>query len=116
VGLWGASLALLVNTPRLILAYLAADGLALAEGWRAAMLTVSAVATGIVLTGGNAYLAHAVARRRRLSLITIWGLGPSLYSGSCHPAARRDVGEGTGPDHPFSHWPVELVGGRCSFR
>jgi hypothetical protein len=75
VGLWVASLALLVNTPRLILAYLAADDVALAGGWRAAMLTVSAVATGIVLTGGNAYLAHAVARWRRPSLVTIWCLG-----------------------------------------
>jgi hypothetical protein len=53
--------AVTVTAPRLALAFLAADGVAVSTPWRIDMLAVSSVATAVVLTGGTAYLAHAIA-------------------------------------------------------
>lgn len=73
-GLRLAVVAIAVNAPRLVLAFLAADGVAVDERLRAALLGVTGLATGIVLTGGGAYLAHAVARHpeHRTVLVVTW--------------------------------------------
>jgi hypothetical protein len=56
-----AIFALLVNTPRLIQVFLWVDGLRLPQSVEAGLLTLSAIATGIVLSGGGAVLAHTLA-------------------------------------------------------
>jgi hypothetical protein len=63
-GRWFAVAAVLVTAPRLVLAFLAADSIALPPALRAALLSASSVATAVVLTGGAAYLAHAIAMAR----------------------------------------------------
>jgi hypothetical protein len=63
-GGWFASAAVLVTAPRLVLAFLAADGIALPGAVRTTLLCTSSVATAICLTGGGAYLAQAVAATR----------------------------------------------------
>ncbi|RME83102.1 MAG: hypothetical protein D6775_09040 [Caldilineae bacterium] len=62
VGLLVALAALLVNAPRLMLIYLRVDGLALPAQIEGAMLALTGIATGIVLTGGGMYIAHVLAR------------------------------------------------------
>lgn len=76
VGLHLAVAAILVNVPRLTLAFLEADGVEVGPGLRAGLLAVTGVATGVVLTGGGAYLAHALSRgsRFRPLLAATWGL------------------------------------------
>lgn len=76
IGLHLAVTAILVNVPRLVLAFLEADGIEIGSALRAGLLAVTGVATGIVLTGGGAYLAHALSRssRFRLLLAATWGL------------------------------------------
>jgi MFS family permease len=66
--------AVAVNAPRLILAFLEADGLPVSPSWRGSLLGLTGVATGVVLTGGGAYLAHALARgaRFRRTLAVTW--------------------------------------------
>lgn len=77
VGLWLAIAALAVNAPRLVLVYLRVDGLALPAGWEAGLLILTAIATGAVLSGGGAYIAHTLAKlnhggKWRFALATIW--------------------------------------------
>jgi hypothetical protein len=69
-----AAAAILVTAPRLVLAFLVADGVAVPAGIRIALLGTSSVATAIAMTGGAAYLAHAitVTRRGRGILVAIW--------------------------------------------
>lgn len=69
-----AAAAVAVNAPRLILAFLEADGLPVSPSWRGSLLGLTGVATGVVLTGGGAYLAHALARgaRYRRTLAVTW--------------------------------------------
>jgi hypothetical protein len=65
VGVWIAVIALLVNMPRFVLLFLDVDGIDLgldAEGW---LLGLSGIATGIVLSGGGAYIAHAIAQPKQ---------------------------------------------------
>jgi len=57
--------AMAVTASRLVIAYLEADRVPIDRDWRVGLLTLTAVATGVVVTGGLAYLAHASARRRR---------------------------------------------------
>ena len=61
-GLLVALAALLVNGPRLVLIYLQVDGLTLPAQVEGAMLALTGIATGIVLTGGGMYVAHVLAR------------------------------------------------------
>ncbi len=65
VGVGVALAAILVQAPRLVLAVLAADRLPVAADAERALLVVAGVGTALVLTGGNLYLAHAIARVRR---------------------------------------------------
>ena len=69
-----AAAATVVTAPRLVLAFLVGDGIAVPEGVRIALLSTSSVATAIALTGGAAYLAHAitVARGDRRILAALW--------------------------------------------
>jgi hypothetical protein len=66
--------AILVQGPRLILALLAADRQPVAPDWQRALLVVAGLGTALVLTGGNLYLAHAVAtaKRWRARLTVVW--------------------------------------------
>lgn len=66
--------AVAVLAPRLVVLFLAADGVAVPPAWRSGLLAVSSVAMALVLTGGAAYLAHALARSRRYRglLLTCW--------------------------------------------
>ncbi len=74
LGVFFAVAAVTVTAPRLALAYLAADGVAVPATWRIHLLAVSSIATSIVLTGGIAYLAHAiaVASSGRAALAACW--------------------------------------------
>jgi MFS family permease len=73
-GLFFAVAAVTVTAPRLALAFLAADGVLVPTAWRIDLLAISSVATAVVLTGGIAYLAHAIATApsRRAVLIVLW--------------------------------------------
>ncbi len=75
-GLFLALAALLVNGPRLVLIFLQADGLALPDNVEGAILAVTGIATGAVLTGGGMYIAHTLAQpaagRLRLLLAVCW--------------------------------------------
>lgn len=73
-GLFLAVAAIAVNAPRLILVFLEAEGVPIASNLRVGLLALTGIATGIVLTGGGAFLAHAVARGRhfRRTLIATW--------------------------------------------
>jgi hypothetical protein len=53
--------ALLVSAPRLTLAFLLGDGIRVPEQMEVGILTVTGVGSGIVLTAGNALVAHALA-------------------------------------------------------
>jgi len=66
--------AVTVSAPRLALAFLAADGVVVPTAWRIDLLAVASIATAIVLTGGTAYLAHAiaVAPSGRGVLVALW--------------------------------------------
>ena len=63
-GLWIALAALAVSAPRLSLAFLQADGVRLPAMVEAGLVGLTGVATAIVLTGGNMYLAHSIADER----------------------------------------------------
>ena len=65
VGLWLAVSALAVNGPRFVLVFLEADGVLLPHTITGPLLAITGVATGIVLTGGGAYIAHTIARPDR---------------------------------------------------
>jgi hypothetical protein len=69
-----AAAATAVTAPRLVLAFLVGDGIAVPESVRIALLSTSSVATAVALTGGAAYLAHAiaVARGDRRILAALW--------------------------------------------
>jgi MFS family permease len=73
-GVLFAVAAVTVTAPRLALAFLAADGVAVPTAWRIDLLAVSSVATAVVLTGGTAYLAHAIAvtPAGRGVLVALW--------------------------------------------
>lgn len=62
VGIVIALSALVVNMPRLVILFLQADGIEMSKGWEGWLLGISGVATGIVLSGGGAYIAHTVAQ------------------------------------------------------
>lgn len=79
VGLWLALAALLVNGPRFVLIFLKIDSIDMPKPMEAALLTATGIATGLVLTGGGAYIAHALAKSRtggmlRWFMILCWFL------------------------------------------
>jgi hypothetical protein len=69
----------MVTAPRLALAFLAADGVVVPAAWRIDLLAVSSIATAVVLTGGTAYLAHAIAAASsgRGLLVALWTAAPT---------------------------------------
>src|SRR5262245_25757128 len=73
-GRFIALAAILVQAPRLILALLAADRQPIAPDWQRGLVVVAGLGTALVLTGGNLYLAHALAtgRRWRGYLAGVW--------------------------------------------
>ena len=76
LGLFFAMSAVIVNAPRLVLAFLSSDGIEVPAHLRAVLLTSSAVATALLASGGGAYLAHAAvtAARHRRTLSVLWVL------------------------------------------
>jgi hypothetical protein len=69
--------ALLVNAPRFVLVFLRADSLALGKQIEAGLLILTAIATGCVLSGGGAVIAHTLAKHKhggrwRQALAAIW--------------------------------------------
>lgn len=73
--------ALLINLPRLVLVFLQADGIGVPLGIESAVLAVTGIAQGVVLTGGGMYLAHTLGTHtgsrqsgRRWLLAATWGL------------------------------------------
>ena len=62
LGLWIAIAALCVNAPRLVQAFLEADGLQLNASLRPVLMGATGVAAALTLTGGGAWLAHELAR------------------------------------------------------
>lgn len=73
--------ALLVSAPRLAMAFLLADGVQLAPAVEMWVFAGTGVASGVVLTGGNVYLAHALAEhwRRRGGLWAILLVAWTLF-------------------------------------
>jgi hypothetical protein len=73
-GRFVAVAATLVSAPRLVLAFLTGDGVALPPAVRIALLAASSIATAVAVTGGAAYLAHAMvtAQTGRSTLGAIW--------------------------------------------
>lgn len=55
--------ALLVTAPRLTLAFLTGDGIAIPQSIEVILLTATGIGSGVVLTVGNATLAHALAHK-----------------------------------------------------
>lgn len=58
IGLKIALSAICVNAPRFVITFLAADGMRFPAMVEGTMLAITGIATGIVMTGGGAYIAH----------------------------------------------------------
>ena len=71
VGLWLAIVALLVNGPRFVLIFLRIDNIDLPLETEIVMLGATGVATGLVLTGGGAYIAHSLAESRARGMVRV---------------------------------------------
>jgi hypothetical protein len=77
IGLYLAIAALLVNGPRFVIVFLRADAISLPTEIEASMLGITGLATGIVLTGGGAYISHRLADSRlsgmiKTSMVACW--------------------------------------------
>jgi hypothetical protein len=83
-----AGAAFVVQAPRLVLTVLAADRLPVAAETERLLLTVAAVGTAVVLTGGGVFLAHAAltSSRWRLALGIAWALVLTASAGLVAPA------------------------------
>lgn len=117
-GQWIALAAVLVNGPRLVLIFLQADGIAIPRGIEAAVLSITGIATGAVLTGGGMYIAHRLAEPGgragvRAILIATWGLllafsvvliAPALLLAWRHSALAEII-----PAGPDVAWAVTAV-------
>jgi Kef-type K+ transport system membrane component KefB len=88
LGYFLAGAAFLVQGPRLILTTLAAHRLPVTPDTEQLLLSVAAVATAVILTGGGIYIAHAAlsALRWRLALGIAWVLVLSASAGLVAPA------------------------------
>jgi hypothetical protein len=76
-GFWIVIAAILVNGLRFVLIFLLADGVKIPASIENTILTVTGIATGVVLTGGGMYLAHQLAEIRgrsgaKIILMTAW--------------------------------------------
>lgn len=72
-GLWLALAALMINSPRFVLLFLGVDGVMLPKSVEGTFLALSAVATGLLLTGGSAFLAHTlVAQHARRGAVKLF--------------------------------------------
>jgi hypothetical protein len=69
VGLWLAIAALLVNGPRFVLIFLMVDSLTIPVMAETIMLSITGIATGLVLTGGGAYIAHSLAESQTRGMV-----------------------------------------------
>lgn len=83
-----AGAAILVQAPRLVLTFLAADRLAVGADAEQVLLSVAAIGTAVVLTGGGVYIASAAltAPRWRLALGIAWVLVLTASAGLVAPA------------------------------
>ena len=83
-----AAAAFLVQAPRLVLTVLAADRIRVAPATQEHLLSVAAVGTAVVLTGGGILMAHAAltAPRWRLALGVAWVLILTASAGLLAPA------------------------------
>lgn len=91
-----AGAAFVVQAPRLVLTVLAADRLPVAADTERFLLTIAAVGTAVVMTGGGVFLAHAAltASRWRLPLGIAWALVLTASAGLVAPAiAGRLAGQ-----------------------
>src|SRR6202158_1936554 len=98
-GVGIAMAAILVQAPRLVLAVLAADHQAIGAAWERGLLVVAGIGTATVLTGGNLYLAHAIAsvHRRRRWLVGVWLLVLASPGGLVVPLIAAGLGGRTLP-------------------
>ena len=76
-GFWIVIAAILVNGLRFVMIFLLADGVKIPANIENTILTVTGIATGIVLTGGGMFLAHQLAGIRgrsgaKMILLTAW--------------------------------------------
>jgi len=113
-GVWIAMAAILVQAPRLVLAVLAADHQAIAATWERALLILAGVGTALVLTGGNLYLAHAIARVRRwrAGLVVVWLVVLASTGGLVVPLIAAGIGGHTLPqvlDRDLLAWSWSLL-------
>ncbi len=75
MGMRIALIAMLVNAPRFVITFLAADSMRFPPFVEAALLAITGVATGIVLTGGGAYIAHElIVMRGRIAARIFMGV------------------------------------------
>ena len=84
VGLWLAIVALLVNGPRFVLIFLLIDDLTIPLVVETVMLSITGISTGLVLTGGGAYIAHSLVESQtrgmvRTVMIICWFIFFTLY-------------------------------------
>jgi hypothetical protein len=66
--------ALAASVPGLVYTSLVADGLTRTPGWEYALLIARAVCVAVVLTGGNGFMAHIMARHFRARSVLSWVL------------------------------------------
>jgi MFS family permease len=99
-GVGVAMAAILVQAPRLVLGVLAADHQVIGGAWQRGLLVVAGIGTATVLTGGNLYLAHAIAcvRRRRRWLTLVWLLVLASTGGLVVPVIAAGLAGRTLPE------------------
>jgi MFS family permease len=113
-GVWIAMAAILVQAPRLVLAVLAADHQAIAPAAERGMLVLAGFGTALVLTGGNLYLAHTIARvhRWRRGLVVVWLVVLASTGGLVVPLIAAGIGGRTLPqvlDRHLLAWAWSLL-------
>jgi MFS family permease len=104
-GVWIAMAAILVQAPRLVLAVLAADHQVVGQSWERGLLVLAGFGTALVLTGGNLYLAHAIARVRRwrAGLVVVWLVVLASTGGLVVPMIAAGIGGRTLPQVLDAH-------------
>lgn len=110
IGLVVVVLALLVTAPRLAHAFIMADGLSMDAYWEYWLLVVTGVASGLVLTLGNAYLAHVLAshfkRHDALSWVLLSAWVVYLLFAVALIAPALVVGLARSPISTVLYWPL----------
>jgi hypothetical protein len=90
-GVFLAGAGVAVTAPRLVLAFLAAEGVAVEPGVHAQLQIVAAVAQALLLTGGGAYLAARAHAARSLLLGAAWAASTLLAVAVIAPTAYAGV-------------------------